>query len=78
MTAPTALTTYTDLQLLRASAGLPLHGELNIPRLQADIARCCGGDLASCNSCAAMAEVIAAECSPEDRDFEPGRFYRNG
>ena len=70
--------TFTDLQMVRANAGLPLVGEVNIPRLQQTVSQCGDGTGKDCPSCQATLEVIAAYATPEDKEFEPARYYRNG
>lgn len=53
----------TDRLLLRATAGLPLEGKLDIERLIANVQRCCQWKLQDCASCAAIASVITLEGS---------------
>lgn len=51
----------TDRLLLRATAGLPLEGPLDIDFLIAAIQQCCKWRLMDCPSCQATADVIAME-----------------
>jgi hypothetical protein len=54
-----AIQTMTDYQMLLATAGLPLHGEVNKTRLMATVKQCGDGTGRECESCQAILEVLA-------------------
>lgn len=51
----------TEQILLRAEAGLPLEGPLDVKWLSDRILACCQWRLSECPSCYAMAQVLVAE-----------------